>query len=207
MNSKERVQFVFSFLLALILFTAIFGFRITSFWVGMGCATLLLATLSVCWEGWPLPKKDFTVTSIGLGILSAFLLYGIFFVGNFVANLLFFFATHQVSSIHMIRHEAHPIMISLVLVFITSPCEEFFWRGWIQKKLMQQFTPITGWWLGAVLYAVVHVASGNFMLVMAAFMAGLFWGFLYWKTKNLWICVISHAVWTVSIFLLFPIGR
>lgn len=206
-HTTRFVKLIVSYSIAFIFFTAIFGYHVVSFWAGMSVSTLILASLAVYWGGWPLLKKDLTTTSISLGILSTILLYSIFFLGNWISGMIFPFAQHQVSSIHMIRNESSPFLIAFILFFITSPCEELFWRGWVQKILMQRFTPMTGWLFGAIAYALVHIASGNFMLIMAALIAGLFWGGLYWKTKNLWICVISHALWTVSIFLLWPIGR
>ena len=43
------------------------------------------------------------------------------------------------------------------------------------------------------------------MLVMAALTAGLFWGWLYWKTGSLVPCILSHAFWTVAVFILWPL--
>ena len=43
------------------------------------------------------------------------------------------------------------------------------------------------------------------MLVMAALVAGLFWSALYSWRGNLTACIVSHALWTVGVFLLFPI--
>ncbi len=62
-----------------------------------------------------------------------------------------------------------------------------------------------GWLVGSVLYAAVHISSFNFMLVGAAGVAGLFWGFMYWRLGTLWPVVISHAVWTCLAFAVAPI--
>ena len=62
-----------------------------------------------------------------------------------------------------------------------------------------------GWLLASVIYAAVHIASGNFMLTMAAFTAGLFWGWLYQREQNLVPCIVSHCLWTVTIFILLPV--
>ena len=43
------------------------------------------------------------------------------------------------------------------------------------------------------------------MLTMAALTAGLFWGWFYLKERNLVPCIVSHSVWTVTIFILLPI--
>jgi membrane protease YdiL (CAAX protease family) len=70
---------------------------------------------------------------------------------------------------------------------------------------MNHFGPTSGWLMASSIYAAVHIASGNFMLTMAALTAGLFWGWLYRAEGNLVPCIISHALWTVTIFVLLPI--
>ena len=139
------------------------------------------------------------------GLGSALLLYGIFFVGNYVSSLIFSFGPEQVGNIYNIRREGQPLMIALILFFITSPGEEIFWRGFLQKWAMARLGPLGGWLLAALVYGGVHLSSGNFMLTMAALTAGLFWGFIYMKEKSLVPVIISHAFWTVGIFVFFPI--
>jgi len=43
------------------------------------------------------------------------------------------------------------------------------------------------------------------MLVMAALVAGLFWGYMYMREKNTLAVTISHALWTTGIFVFFPV--
>ena len=74
--------------------------------------------------------------------------------------------------------------------FVTSPAEEIFWRGFLQRRLMLRLGSFWGWIIASVLYAAVHISSLNFMLVGAAGVAGLFWGLLYWRLKTLWPVVI-----------------
>jgi len=40
---------------------------------------------------------------------------------------------------------------------------------------------------------------------LTALAAGAFWCALYRWRGNLTACVVSHALWTVGVFLLFPI--
>ena len=140
-----------------------------------------------------------------IGLVSAALLYAIFALGNTLSGWLFRFAPHQVSAIYDIRHEGSPLAMALVLLFITSPAEEVFWRGFIQRWFTHRFGGKAGWLLAVCVYAGVHVFSGNLMLVMAALTAGLFWGWLYWKTGRLVPCILSHAFWTVAVFILWPL--
>ena len=108
------------------------------------------------------------------------------------------------SSIYDIRQEGQAIIIALILLFVTSPAEELFWRGFLQRWAMARLGGLRGWLAASFVYAAVHVLSGNFMLTMAALIAGLFWGLVYWRTGSIIVCIISHAIWTVSIFVLWP---
>lgn len=198
-------QVILTLCLAIIFWYLTFGAKIMNFWLSMAIAATVLAGLSILFNGLPFSGKDLDTRAIMVGTLSAVILYLLFWLGNTVAQWLFPFAESQVTSIYDIRTESQAIVIALVLLFITSPAEEIFWRGFIQKWAMERFGNLYGWLLGSCIYAGVHIASGNFMLVMAALVAGLFWGFLYWQEKNLVSCIISHCIWTVGIFLLVPV--
>jgi len=55
-------------------------------------------------------------------------------------------------------------------------------------------------------YALVHVWSFNFMLVMAALVAGMVWGLIYRiNPKALPALVVSHALWDALVFVVWPI--
>jgi membrane protease YdiL (CAAX protease family) len=204
----STIGVLFTLLLAAFFWWAIFGKEVVNFWLGMSVATTTLAVLSLILGG-----RDFRrsllkfpgSTTFWLGLASAVALYAVFEVGYFCSRLLFSSSPEEVSNIYTIRSKANPLMISLVLLFITSPCEEIFWRGFLQRWAVGRFGLMAGWILSTLLYSAVHIASGNWMLVMAAMVAGAFWGLLYLLTQNLWICILSHAFWTVLIFILIPI--
>ena len=176
-----------------------------NFWIKISLSALCLAVLAIFFGGWPLPLKDLTGRAVLWGFLSALCLYGIFLAGNAVSSLLFSFAENQVDAIYAKGENTPGWTICLLLFFVTSPAEEIFWRGFLQKRLGRCFGDFKGWIIAALLYAAVHIASLNFMLVGAAGVAGLFWGFMYWRLKNLWPVVISHALWTCLAFAVAPI--
>ena len=110
------------------------------------------------------------------------------------------------SSIYAIRLEGPSWVIALVLLFVTSPAEEIFWRGFIQRHFMEKMGDLCGWLAASAVYAAIYISSGNIMLVLAALVAGLFWGWLYMKTRDLRACILSHALWTVAVFILWPLA-
>ena len=198
---------LFTLFLAAFFWWVIFGKEAVNFWLGMSVATSTLAALSLILGG-----RDFRrsllkfpgSTTFWMGLASAVALYVVFEVGYFCSRLLFSTSPEEVSNIYTIRSKANPFVISLVLLFITSPCEEIFWRGFLQRWAVGRFGLVAGWILHASLCRSPH-RLGNWMLVMAAMVAGAFWGLLYLLTQNLWICILSHAFWTVLIFILIPI--
>jgi len=206
MNKKPGVLPILgSVCLAFVFWYFVFCSGIINFWLGMSVAVTILSLIAYRYGGPVLKRSEFTVANLLRGLLAAAVLYAIFWVGNFLSQSIFLFAKPQVSAIYDIRSQAHPALIALVLLFVTSPGEEFFWRGFLQRWAMDRFGPFTGWLAVSGVYCAVHIVSGNTMLILAALVAGLFWGWLYRRTGSLLVCMLSHALWTVTIFVLFPV--
>ncbi|MBW1988905.1 MAG: CPBP family intramembrane metalloprotease [Deltaproteobacteria bacterium] len=96
-------------------------------------------------------------------------------------------------------------VICLLLFFVTGPAEEIFWRGFLQDRLAHFFGGWQGWLMASALYAAVHLSAWNFMLIAAAGVAGLFWGFMYWRFRRVPALIVSHSVWSTVIFAVLPI--
>ena len=177
-----------------------------NFWTSLPVAAGLLAAWGIWCGGVPIRKEQFHWSALLIGTVAALTLYAIFFCGNFFAKLLFDFAPRQVGGIYAMKESNSTLLIAVMLLFVSSPAEEIFWRGFLQKWMMNRWGQITGWLIASLCYAAVHIVSGNFILVMAALIAGLFWGFLYLLLKgNLVPVIISHSLWTFGIFVLMPI--
>lgn len=176
-----------------------------NFWKVMAISATLLIALSV-WLGKDF-NKQFQLASkdIALGLASAIVLWFIFYLGDYFSSLLFDFAKPQVGSIYQMKEGENPLFLGLLLAFLVGPAEEIFWRGYVQRTLGGKY----GEWMALIVttlvYALVHIWSFNFMLIMAALVCGAFWGLLYKYTKNMVVLIISHAVWDVLVFIVFPI--
>ncbi len=140
-----------------------------------------------------------------IGILSAVVLYLVFFIGNIVAEQLFTFAEGQVSGIYSLKTQIGPVVAGLLLFFIIGPAEEIFWRGFIQKRLAERYGALGGYLAAAAVYTLVHLWAFNFMLAGAALLCSLSWGFIYMKFRSVWPGIISHALWDLTIFILLPV--
>jgi uncharacterized protein len=111
----------------------------------------------------------------------------------------------QVGGIYSLGKETSKVLIFLFLLFITGPGEEIFWRGFFQDQLMNRWGSLPGFILTTLIYAGVHVFSYNLMLILAALVAGAFWGLLYLWKRELLVQITSHSFWSAVIFALAPI--
>ncbi len=183
----------------------VFGCPAGNFWVKITLTVCALCAGSFATAGVPWRRSEVTLLEGLIGVAAAAALYGLFWLGDFCAAQVFGFAPRQVEAIYAIRELGNPWLVGAVLLLVTSPGEELFWRGYILKIAMARWGTNGGLAVGSLLYGAVHLVSGNFMLVMAAWVAGVFWCALYRWRGNLTACIVSHALWTVGIFLLFPI--
>ena len=188
--------------LAFICWAVTFGLSWGNFWIKIGVSVIIICLYSLIWQK---PRFQFTLNNTVIGILSAVVLYGIFYLGNMLAPFLVNGAGIQVGGIYSLGTGTNRVFVFLLLCFITGPGEEIFWRGFLQKRLMERFGPAGGFALGVLLYSGVHIFSSNFILIMAALVAGAFWGGLYLWKRDLGLVVISHSLWSAFIFAVFPI--
>ena len=179
-----------------------FGVAWGNFWVKIGVSVVVLTAFALYQER---PKIRWTWSSVAIGAFSAVVLYGIFYLGNALGPYVVPGAHSQVSGIYDLGTATSRILTFLLLMFVTGPGEEIFWRGFLQKRLMARFGEARGFLIGSAVYAGVHVFSGNIMLIGAAGVAGLFWGGLYLWRRDLTIVIVSHSLWSAFIFAVFPI--
>jgi uncharacterized protein len=189
-------------LLASLGWAVTFGVPWGNFWVKIGCTVLVVCGYSV---GWKKPHLVWRWRSVGLGVVSAIALYAVFYVGNAVAPLIVAGAHSQVGGIYGLGRGTPGVAVFLLLLFVTGPGEEIFWRGFLQDALERRFGPLAGFGAATIVYGGVHVFSGNAMLMLAALVAGAFWGALYAWKKDLLALIISHALWSAVVFAVFPI--
>jgi hypothetical protein len=191
-------------LLAAGLWFITFALEWASFWIKISLSAALLAVISIVLRS-P-PRADFRLTfrAVCLGLFSAAALYFIFWTGKTLSTALFGFAGQQIGAIYRKGTGTPMLTIALLLFAVTGPSEEIFWRGYLQRSLMERFGRWPGWAVATAIYAGVHIWSFNFMLVGAAAVAGAFWGALYARLGNLAPVIISHSIWSTVIFAVAP---
>jgi len=177
-----------------------------NFWVMMTLSGLTL-TLYSTWAspGW---WKDVRLglPDVFLGIGLAAVLWGVFWVGDRLSSLMFDFARPQVEMIYGMKEGENPWVLTALMLFIIGPAEEIFWRGYLQKSFSKRWNPDVGFVVTTLMYSLVHVSKFNFMLIMAAAVAGFVWGLAYrFYPEKLGAILLSHALWDCAVFIWFPI--
>jgi membrane protease YdiL (CAAX protease family) len=184
----------------------IFVVKPMNFWLSMSLGVFLLVVTAI--------SADRAVFKIGIpvlkhltiGIVSAAVLYAVFYLGNYLSSLIIPMKDEQIASVYMNKDGTNLYLIGAALLFVIGPGEELFWRGFIQRSLSEKYGA-KSIIIAACLYAAVHIATWNFMLTMAALICGLFWGALYYKVKNLYPVIISHALWDLTVFIVLPFHK
>ena len=183
-----------------------------NFWVVMSCSAVILTTLGLSFtpDRKELLKIEKPALQVLAGIVIAFALWGIFWIGDKVSSWMFAFARPEVDSVYAMKTGLPSWLIAVLLLCLIGPAEELFWRGYVQRtmgRILGGKNPEDkAFILTAVIYALVHIWSFNFMLVMAALVAGLVWGLIYrLRPQALPALIISHALWDALVFVLLPI--
>jgi uncharacterized protein len=197
-----------------VLFTCLFqksSFGSFDFWWWMSTNNLVLFLAAVCVDrsflrrladNWHRPLA----ARAALGVLSACLLYGVFYAGNYFSRLLIPEAGTSINAVYALKENSSLWRIVLLISFIIGPGEELLWRGFLQHSFCAFFGKWPGFLLAVTMYAAVHIGSGNFMLVLAAFVCGAFWGLLYLWRGSLLTNVVSHVLWDLLVFVVLPFG-
>jgi uncharacterized protein len=193
---------IIAIILAFVCWAFTFGIPQGNFWVKIGLSVIIVTAYSLWWHR-PVIRPNWR--SFVLGAISAVVLYFIFYAGNIVSALIFSNAGRQVGGIYGLGHGTNHLLIFLLLLLVTGPGEEIFWRGFLQSRIMKRFGDVPGYIITTCVYAGVHVFSGNIILIGAALIAGAFWGAMYMWRKDLFMQIVSHSLWSSFIFAVTPI--
>jgi membrane protease YdiL (CAAX protease family) len=205
-NTSLRLVYV-TIAIAFAFWTLTFALPVGNFWFKLtGSASLLAATGLIASRRELSALFAFKSRRLWVGVLSALLLYGIFWIGKAAAGWLFSFAPGQIASVYATRTQLDAFLIGLLLLFLMGPAEEIYWHGFVQRRLVERYGATAGVLATAAVYALVHVGSFNPMLILAAGVCGLYWGLLYQREQNLIPLIISHSLWDLLIFVLFPLA-
>ena len=186
-----------------------------NFWLAMSASAVILTALALRFGPSPAPghengAKCAWPVQVLAGVAIAFALWGVFWIGDKAAAWMFGFARPEVDAVYAMKEGSPAWMIALLLLVLIGPAEEYFWRGYVQRTLGRLLpgrrAADAAFLLTTAVYALVHLWSFNFMLVMAALVAGAVWGLIYrLRPQLLPALILSHALWDALVFVLLPI--
>jgi len=194
------------------LFAALFADRrpgLLDFWTRMTLSVAFLCLFALLSDrgltaGLRTDVRTRLFHKMAFGLLSAAGLYGFFAAGRFLSVRLLAFAARDIGSVYLLKEGAGALRVGLLLAFLIGPGEELFWRGFLQAGIANRIGGPRALVLTSLFYALVHAATGNAMLVLAALAGGLFWGCLFLRTKSVILTAVSHAAWDVAVFVILP---
>lgn len=170
------------------------------FWARITLSSLVLALYAFIFGEGERFSFSFDTPLILKGIISGVILYVAFFLGF---NILEPLVGEGARNVYVLGAETQQYVIIPILL-LTSFCEEYFWRRYFQRTLTKYYGK-SGLILASLGYTIIHVPTMNLPLIIAALIAGVYWGSIYEQTKSFDIVLWSHVVWTELIFVFLPL--
>lgn len=92
----------------------------------------------------------------------------------------------------------------IVIAGIPAICEEFMFRGWIQRRLTDAMNHHIAILVGAIIFSTIHLQFQGFI---PRLFLGLILGYVYFYTGSLWASALLHflnnAFATIAAFLVY----
>ncbi len=186
-----------SFLLATYVWWFAFSGQV-NFWYGIFFAASVLLALSIT-DVETMESLEPSWMDVLIGVVSGFIMYLAFFYAARILHFTLPFLYMEVESIEALRMLA-PAYVYVPVTLTVSVSEEFFWRGYILRRLHRRMG-MSGFLISILLYSLAHVPTGKVSLVMAAAGAGTVWSLLFVWRRNLIAPLISHVMWDVLLLL------
>ena len=94
------------------------------------------------------------------------------------------------------------IMLIISSALFPAFTEEILFRGIIARRFSRIYSPRKAILLSAVLFGIMHI---NPWQTFGAFMGGIFYGWIYFRYKSIWLCMFMHAYHNILATLMpFP---
>jgi len=202
---KNRAAQLAGFLIVALTMIEMFTIPKSYFVLGSIVSTSVMAFVAFLLTDDLFGKIRPNASRIGIGIVTAILLYLVFYLGNFAVtnlNLPGIEATNEQTIYGLFSNVPLPLLI--LILALDAIGFEYYFRG----NLQQLFTGkigIAAVFLVALIDAVIHVSTLNPLFPATVIIADSIWGLNYYFTKNLYSNITSHFLWDLLVFVIFPI--
>jgi len=85
----------------------------------------------------------------------------------------------------------NPIVAFLSVVIIAPIYEEVIFRRLILRGYLKHYSPVAAILLSAFIFGAIHMNMWQFVY---GFLAGLIFGYIYYRTGSLVLCIFAHAL-------------
>lgn len=75
-----------------------------------------------------------------------------------------------------------------------SALQEFGYRAFFQTKLQKYLPPFLAIFIITILYSGMHIIWKDPLIILMTFVAGMSWGYLWYKYPNFYLLVLSHSI-------------
>ena len=82
------------------------------------------------------------------------------------------------------------IFMVVLLYFLSGFSEEIFFRGILARKFFRSYSPFKAILFSALLFGVMHV---NPWQSLNSFLGGIFYSWVYWRYRSIWLCIFTHV--------------
>ncbi|MFI5419871.1 MAG: type II CAAX prenyl endopeptidase Rce1 family protein [Nitrososphaerales archaeon] len=150
-------------------------------------------------------KERHSFSKIIVGIVTAVLLYFVFYLGNYAVthlNLLGIGANNEQTIYGLFSGVPLPLLI--IVLALDAIGFEYYFRGNLQNLFAKRIG-IGAVFLVAIIDAVIHISTLNPLFPATVIVADSIWGLNYYFTKDLYSNIASHFLWDLLIFVVLPI--
>jgi len=96
-----------------------------------------------------------------------------------------------------------PSLYRVITALIIFPfLEEILFRRIILQKIYNNYGFYPAIWISSIFFSLSHINTDSGLL--GVFISGLILGYIYLKTKNIWLTIFSHSLNNLLIFVLTP---
>jgi membrane protease YdiL (CAAX protease family) len=185
-----------------VVYPAAFYFQVVPFWSAMVAFSAF--SWWAAWHPYFRVRLRPTRRLVAMGVLSGVGLYLLFLAGALAVRETPLWP--WVERVVDLTHSTAPGgLAALVIVFATSPSEEVLWRGAVFARLTRRYG--AGWRpvvMTSLTYALFVGLSLSPVLPLAALVCGLVWARQRQVTGSLVPSLVSHALWSLLMFLYVP---
>jgi len=97
------------------------------------------------------------------------------------------------------------LKIFIIMTLFVGLVEELVFRSLLQTRLEESFGEYTGLFLAALLFGIMHSGYGTLYEMIFVAGAGLVLGYMYQRTRSLFLVSLTHGLTNTFLFALLPL--